>query len=98
MKSPFRKFLSQNRKSKQEHKKRGVQRRRRVIPALELLESRTLLAANGFLQGTVFFDANTNGQFDPSESGVPGATVQLFQGSVTPHQRHRYPVRNDGYL
>jgi hypothetical protein len=85
MTSLFRTWFSRGqKKSQRQRKTRTAQPRRRFVPALELLELRTLLAANGFLAGTVFLDANANHQFDPTESGVAGATVQLFQGSVTP--------------
>ncbi len=65
-------------------------------PMVEAVESRLLMANNvGFLQGMVFLDSSNNqvgspnnhypNPFAPGTAGtvVPGATVELFQGSST---------------
>ena len=51
--------------------------RRRFVSSFQGLEDRQLLGT-GFLQGTAFVDANSNGGLDPGE-GLLGATIDLYQ-------------------
>jgi regulation of enolase protein 1 (concanavalin A-like superfamily) len=67
------------------HRKATPKGRRRLVPRLEGFEPRLLLASNpGFLQGVVFVDGNQNNVLDVGEPGLPGATVQLLDGSGNP--------------
>jgi hypothetical protein len=48
-----------------------------MSPLWEMLESRLLLSGNGFVGGTAFLDANSNGQLDLAESYLSGAQIAL---------------------
>ena len=43
----------------------------------ETMESRHLLSGQGFVQGTVYYDANLNNVVDPGEA-LAGATISLL--------------------
>ena len=60
-----------------------TKRRWRCIPTVELLEDRRLLAVS-LLQGTAFFDNNSNGVYDPANGDQPkvGATIELRSSSL----------------
>ncbi len=60
----------------------GRRQSRFFLPKIEILESRELLTAGAFLQGTVFIDSNQNNVLDTSESYLPGASVALYQGTT----------------
>src|SRR5215470_2138622 len=73
-------FISKRRGSQKASRtaSRGSRARRHILH-LEQLEARELpSASSGFLQGTVFNDANKNGQLDGGEGYVPGAAVNLY--------------------
>lgn len=56
---------------------------RKIAPAVEVVESRTLLA--GVIAGTVFVDSANDHVLSTSDAYLSGATVQLFQvGNPTP--------------
>ena len=48
-----------------------------AAPTMEPLESRLLLSAAGFLQGTAFIDTDNNAQLDPKEEYLAGAQIDL---------------------
>jgi hypothetical protein len=49
-----------------------------IRPALEHLEGREVPSGTGFLQGTVYLDANANGVIDPADTPRAGAVVKLY--------------------
>ncbi len=56
---------------------------RRLKAMVEACEPRTLMTVAPFLQGTAFVDSNANGIYDPTESPLSGATVNLYLGNST---------------
>lgn len=64
---------------------------------LETLENRCLLA-NGFLQGIAYVDVNLNDQFDPADTPMPLALIQLFRSGETTPFRETYTGADGYYL
>lgn len=56
---------------------KGPRPSRRVRPALEVLEDRTV-PSGSTISGYVYEDANNNGLFDPGEKPIANSTIQLF--------------------
>ena len=59
---------------------------KKLVPVVEIVESRRLLAAGfGAIAGTAFLDNNHTNTLDTNDPYLPGATIQLFQvGNNTP--------------
>jgi fibro-slime domain-containing protein/RHS repeat-associated protein len=51
---------------------------RHFVPTIQALESRQLLVAGAFLQGTAYVDLNANAKLDQTEPYEVGATVKLY--------------------
>ncbi len=60
-------------------KPRRERMERQCRPSTEQFEVRQLMAANAFLQGTSFVDANGNGKYDMADSPLQGATIALYR-------------------
>src|SRR5881296_2302467 len=73
----IRKLLGLQLRSKRIRSKRPGTHRRKARPQLEALEDR--ITPSGTISGTVIDDANGDGVKDPTETGLAGATITLYQ-------------------
>jgi SdrD B-like domain/Carboxypeptidase regulatory-like domain len=72
--------MSSNRKSRRSGQVRPV--RAGFQAAVEAFEKRELLTAAPFIQGTAFVDPAGTGNLTSTDTTLPGATVNLYQGTT----------------